>query len=1648
MRDIFKQCQSGMQCHGKLLKELQKIHDKSDIDNFWKDFKLFMMYSMIIQQRAPSVERTIDFIAKFVTMTTSSVPEPEDQNDSTMDDVTNNKLLQKMLDFLLENHSASDKAVRFRISQLIHKILDNLGEDAKIDDDLYDKIYDCMLERLRDKIPIVRMHAVLALTRLQNPRDENCPVIKAYLFLMSSDPNPDIRRIVLSNIAPSVKTLPAVLARTRDVRDSVRKTAYTVMGEKIHIKALSIANRVRLLHDGLTDRSDSVKAACSGKLLQAWLRTFGGNVLELLGSLDVENSTETCELVLKTLLKEAPLPEVVQKFDILDDKVLIPQDKLTSENSMYWQSVCKHVHSLGVDGDEFLDKVLPNCIEFCQYIRQYVATLKESTDIDTQMETEFIVQQLLSMIQYMELADQSSRKAVESLLHDMLIMDHVSHSLVKYIIEPLCKIKSHSSSLVPVLAEIVSEIREPITTVETGPSDDERRQNDIKIANIRVKLNELKEILDETVRSQDFSRAAEVKQNISELEAERNQLLDLPQTQTEEIRTEKTDVATILKCHAIVAEMLEALSLTSVSPTLHMLIESLILPGIQNEDGRIRNLAVKALGLCCVISKDLVMQYLPLFMQASQIDVELVRCTALRVIFDMLHLHGLEVMQRGRPDDETSSNSTATDSVLERQDSAEDGSSGAAGAKLVAILCAFLDEESSELRTVAGEGLAKLLLSGRVVSSKILSHLILIWYNPTTEDDTHLRHCLGTFFPIYAFAGRANQEVVEEAFIPTLKTLRNAPLSSPLAEVNAENVAELLIQLTNTKLLLKNQNDTETVKENPRHDSIAIKICNEVLSNPDSFNLKLWVKILNKLELSESNDEAFKELAVLADQMLEVVKEKSSIKTLKKFAEGVKEKVPAPVTEEEAAADKENQENMETTEGEETTPNAEMDKTSVGDKTQDKSQMNDTALHLDGSLFQESSTLRRVPSKSGGISPRVANPTLDPDVAKSPIAALFSKPFDFKTPDKTRNSKAKSSLNMSELTSDTNTEDKTEEAEPKTDEEKEKSPDSRGKKRGRKLPEPSSPEKTETTGKKSKKAADKKPSRLRGDKTTEEEGKSEDSSPADKKNQKAGKGSSPPAKASPKKSVASRKAEKVKDLKIKNLSPVVVLTRTDEAQAAAKGTSRVTKTTESKKSPVAENVESPRKVKSKNLGKPQSKEVSAKKSKELTSPKSPLVNQKKKQKSPAKSEEEEEEVPLKTRRTPRARLSQSINIQSPGRNSPRKGDLSITKGVKNNSSSKESLNESPKKLLRTPKHTDVKSPMRGKKTQCPVSEGISPSPQKKSKLVEPTNKTRKGSQGEKSENDTPKKNVNSPVTRSGKRTVSGTGDSTTSGRDLKKAAPVDTAKPKKTTTSSVSSPSKRTRGGANLSESETDSPRVTRTKLSSPELISSSPISPESSRRSKRLNTTNNQSISSPARSTPRLKRADMKENKSPGKESTPGAKKETRQLSKPSVSESSKKKATPSPSQPTKARKLASESDGDSQSSPSTLRSSRRSTQSTVSSQESIKKSKGVLSESINLSPRHVTRASQAEGDSSVKKTRSQKSPTTTASSQSESDVSPARSTRSKKAPAPSAAKLKQSHSTAVRVSAKMTWNEENGKSKKVVEQKTRLRSTRGSQK
>lgn len=67
--------------------------------------------------------------------------------------------------------------------QLINKLLGSLPENAQIEDELFDKINSAMLVRVKDRVPNVRIQAVLALSRLQDPKDDDCPVVNGMLLV-------------------------------------------------------------------------------------------------------------------------------------------------------------------------------------------------------------------------------------------------------------------------------------------------------------------------------------------------------------------------------------------------------------------------------------------------------------------------------------------------------------------------------------------------------------------------------------------------------------------------------------------------------------------------------------------------------------------------------------------------------------------------------------------------------------------------------------------------------------------------------------------------------------------------------------------------------------------------------------------------------------------------------------------------------------------------------------------------------------------------------------------------------------------------------------------------------------------------------------------------------------------------------------------------------------------------------------------------------------------------------------------------------------------------------------------------------------------------------------------------------------------------
>uniref|UniRef100_A0A665VRA8 Nuclear condensin complex subunit 3 C-terminal domain-containing protein n=1 Tax=Echeneis naucrates TaxID=173247 RepID=A0A665VRA8_ECHNA len=859
IKEAFQRAQKGHNNKAKLVASLKSRYNKlEDKTLFHEEFVHCLKYAMIVYKREPAVENVIEFVARFAT-SFQSPPKAEEEDQEEEEDEDDHPFLSFIFNFLLESHKANSHAVRFRACQLINKLLGSMAENAQIDDDLFDHIHQAMLVRVTDKFPNVRIQAALAMTRLQQPKDPDCPTINAYMLILDNDSNAEVRRAVLSCIAMSPQTLPKVLKRTRDIKENVRKLAYQVLADKVHIRALTIAQRVSLLQQGLHDISESVREVVCTCLLPAWLGRLDGNIIEMLHRLDVENCAQTA---LETL---RPLQHFqLEVYLVLFNRKLIPVDSLTCENVLYWRALCEFIKAKGDEGDEMLEQVLPDAATYADYLYGYlraVPVLSEEqradfSQLELVMTREFISQQLIYLIRCLDTNEEGGRKRVLAVLQEMLALPQTTSSLVSLLTEKML-------TLIP---------------------DDHRRIQIVsyslylnlnvfllkfKLAEVKVRIMEAKQTLEDCITAQEFSRAAELKDSITELENRRNQIVQEIAQSTEPKRKHYilNDPDTLLRCLTMCAELLKQISLkTRIGPTISALMSSLVLPSIANSHPAVRNMAVVCLGTCTLHSKDLAKTHMVLLLQIAQLDEVKIRISALRAIIDLLLTFGFQLLsetaasQTAPPTQSPDRQEDAPAVANENQELSEDTAQS-----ILVMLSEFLDSEVSDLRTETAEGLAKLMYTGRISSAKMLSRLVLLWYNPVTEDDTHLRHCLGVFFQLYARESRAHQEVVEESFLLTVRTLMNAPATSPLAEVDVSNVVELLVELTRPSVLIKPSAKTEEVCV---HDYLAVRICGEMLKDPTAPEVRLYAKTLSNLELSRE-ETVRKDLQTLLQELVQ-----------------------------------------------------------------------------------------------------------------------------------------------------------------------------------------------------------------------------------------------------------------------------------------------------------------------------------------------------------------------------------------------------------------------------------------------------------------------------------------------------------------------------------------------------------------------------------------------------------------------------------------------------------------------------------------------------------------------------------------------------------------------------------------------------------
>ncbi|XP_025154872.1 condensin complex subunit 3 isoform X2 [Harpegnathos saltator] len=853
MKDIFYNVQFNKTNHLLYTKKLMKLYQRTDLDTFSKCFISCLKVPLTMAQEHPHIINTLELCAKF-SMSLYSYAESESIEPM-------NPFLNKLFTFLLSSDNAKDKTVRYRICHFLTMLLNSIGDHAFIDDSLCDQITSRMMDRLMDKSPKVRAQAVFALHRLQEPSNDQCPIIKMYLFHLYKDPNPEVRRAVLATMSKNQKTLLAALKKTRDIDDSVRKTAYEFIS-KFTICSLTIKQREQLLKDGLKDRSDSVKACVSDVLLPTWLRYYKGEYIKLIHGLDAGIGTEVATLALQALFKDTDVKTLLEQVPINKNIKLIPLSSLSCENALYWKCVTNHLHNLSCT--EELDLIIPELSAFCNYICEFIAFIssKQYEEWEKQCH-KFILLQLFEITEKYDLSDEVGRKNLQEIIIDGLMSNHCCNKIIECLVHQLDKVVPNISNMLDLVANVISEIRLPLPKESTSTqqaSEEKQENNIVQKTQVKVDLMELEEELYETVKKEDFLKADSIKEKIKTLKEKINQLSKTPENIiADDIRDEKNDAATMTKCLNILCAAMQVQSIRTLTPTLRHIM-SIVLNSLDHPDDNVHVLALKALGVYCILDKEMAKKYLMVFFyqfSAEQENPDIWIPEERSGWSRMLYTHDVDsvVTLNGRP-------------------AIEDNSRN-----FVHILTGLLDNANQELRTVAAEGLCKLLVNRRISSSSLVSRLIILYYNPANADDVYLRQCLCVFFDHFAISVPDAPEMLENAYFPTLRVICNAPDISPLQSIDTYHVSIFIL----TSITRNNQKFGKQMFD--MHNNLAFAVLAEIL-NPDStINQETLIKSLTVLCVQFEDGPSKENLQEDIERVTNMVKEsdKRLLKYIEKF---------------------------------------------------------------------------------------------------------------------------------------------------------------------------------------------------------------------------------------------------------------------------------------------------------------------------------------------------------------------------------------------------------------------------------------------------------------------------------------------------------------------------------------------------------------------------------------------------------------------------------------------------------------------------------------------------------------------------------------------------------------------------------------------
>ncbi|OCH86273.1 hypothetical protein OBBRIDRAFT_248641 [Obba rivulosa] len=771
---LFDQAQSSLANHRKNCVALHKLHTQAAaITRYAKNgtreklvgektfgdiFIDMLSRVLVVKKGTQAADRVVRFVGEYIKFsldkvaTTSDLPEEEDESPAS-------RFALRLVKWLLQGFVAKDKTVRYRSVSLVEVLLSHLGQ---LDEDTYSSLRAALTERIRDKEPYIRAHAVAALSKLMGAEDASelqdgeSSILESLLDSMCYDPAADVRRAALLHIPLTPSTLPTLLTRTRDADPLIRKLVFTLLRPPVpsaspakkapagtsvppltHPRELTLEQRERAVRDGLGDREDGVRVA-AGRMVGAWFDVVcaeagEGVVRGLEGFLKlfdavVPDGLGVAEDALRCLF--------VTRSDVLDGMNLDAQfwDDITPESALIARIF--HAYCLDNNGEAQMEAAnIPVVTAMAFHIQtacnNLLDAIEELEDAglrgelagsaedhkdkslgkleESIIERAFIVAELLRLAARRDYSDEIGRRKVFAVVREMLAHDFLPESLIEPCMDVLRETAPDERELIRIVVEIVSTLR------------DDGESNDIEGTQTQSLAGGSLETTHSTVRSVSLRRTKQPHEMTPE-EHDRADMIDI-------------------RCLAICTAMLSRVNGDfDENSTLEGVLTDLILPAVKRREMALRERGLVSLGLCCLIAKNMAMSSFQLFLNQVQSAPEELKIKVLQVVFDMLMVYEQELLRR-------------SDRLAEN---------------IIAFLLQTLElEDSQVVQALLCVGISKLMLNGLITDKRVLAALVLAYVSPATAENQELRQCLAYFLPAYCYSSAANQDRMRSIFLTT-----------------------------------------------------------------------------------------------------------------------------------------------------------------------------------------------------------------------------------------------------------------------------------------------------------------------------------------------------------------------------------------------------------------------------------------------------------------------------------------------------------------------------------------------------------------------------------------------------------------------------------------------------------------------------------------------------------------------------------------------------------------------------------------------------------------------------------------------------------------------------------------------------------------